>query len=75
MSREKQFEARDLSAAEYVLALHAHEDQIAVLLRNRSRSQTLQRIATAETVTGPDFQEWLKRENRAGSDVFVGTNP
>jgi len=75
MSREKQFEARDLSASEYVLALHTPEDQIAVLLRNRSRSQTLQRIATAETVTGPDFQEWLKRENRAGSDVFVGMNP
>ena len=75
MNREKQFEARELSAQEYVLALHAPEDQIAVLLRNRSRSQTLQRITSAETVTGTEFQRWLKRENRSGSDVFVGMNP
>ena len=75
MSRETQFEARDLSASGYILALHAPEDQIAVLLRNRSRSQTLQRITSAETVVNPDFQRWLKSENRSGSDVFVGMNP
>ena len=75
MSREKQFETRELSAQEYVLALHEPKDQIAVLLRNRSRSQTLQRITTAETAVAPDFQRWLKRENRSGSDVFVGMNP
>jgi hypothetical protein len=75
VNREKQFEARELSASDYVLALHAPEDQIAVLLRNRSRSQTLQRIASAEIVVGPEFQKWLKRENRSGSDVFVGMNP
>lgn len=75
MSREKQFEVRELSAQEYVLALHAPEDQIAVLLRNRSRSQTLQRITSAEAVAGVEFQRWLKRENRSGSDVFVGMNP
>ena len=75
MSREKQFEVRELSAQEYVFALHAPEDQIAVLLRNRSRSQTLQRITSADTIAGPEFQRWLKRENRTGSDVFVGMNP
>lgn len=75
MSREKQFEARELSAQEYVLALHAPEDQIAVLLRNRSHSQTLQRITSAETVVSHEFQRWLKRENQSGSDVFVGMNP
>lgn len=75
MSREKQFEARELCAQEYVLALHAPEDQIAVLLRNRSHSQTLQRITSAETVVSHEFQRWLKRENQSGSDVFVGMNP
>lgn len=75
MSREKQFDVRELSAQEYVLALHAPEDQIAVLLRNRSRGQTLQRISSAETVASPEFQRWLKRENCSGSDVFVGMNP
>jgi len=75
VSREKQFELREVSAAEYVLELHEPDDQIAVLLRNRSRSQTLQRITSAETVASPDFQRWLKRKNRSGSDVFVGMNP
>jgi hypothetical protein len=75
MSRKKQFEPQELSASEYILALHAPEDQIAVLLRNRSRGQTLQRITKAETVADPEFQKWLKRENRVGSDVFVGMNP
>ena len=75
MSRERQSDKKELSAQEYVLALHAPEDQIAVLLRSRSRGQALQRIATAETVAGPEFQRWLKRENRSGADVFVGMNP
>jgi hypothetical protein len=75
VNREKQFEARDLSASEYVLVLHAPEDPIALLLRNRSRNQTLQRITSAEAIASPEFQKWLKRENRSGSDVFVGMNP
>lgn len=75
MSREKQVESRELSAPEYILALHAPEDQVAVLVRNRSRGQTLQRISSAETIASPEFQKWLKSENRAGSDVFVGMNP
>jgi hypothetical protein len=75
MTPEKQFEPRDLSASEYVLALHNPQDQIAVLLRNRSRGQTLQRITSAETAASPEFQKWLKRENRSGSDIFVGMNP
>jgi RepB DNA-primase from phage plasmid len=75
VSHEKQFDPLDLSAPEYVLAPHEPGDQVAVLLRNHSRSQTLQRITSAETAASPDFQRWLKRENRSGSDVFVGMNP
>ena len=74
MNQQHQFEARDLSAPEYVLALHEPEDKIAVVLRNRTRGQTLQRIASAETVAGPDFQRWLDHQNRSGADVFVGMN-
>lgn len=75
MSRERQFEPRELSGPEYVLALHEPDHQIAVLVRNRSRTQTLQRITSAETIASPEFQRWLQRENRSGSDVFVGMNP
>jgi len=70
-----EFKPRILSHSEYVLALHDPQDHVAVLLRNRSRKQTLQRIATAETVAAPEFQQWLARQNRSGADVFIGMNP
>ena len=75
MKHDSQFVVRSLSATEYILALHEPNDQVAVVLVNRRRSQTLQRIATAETMASPEFQKWLSDQNRAGSDVFVGMNP
>jgi hypothetical protein len=75
VSGQPSFEAKLLSASEYVLALHESTDNVAVLLRHRARSQTLQRIASAETIASPDFQRWLTDQNLAGSDIFIGMNP
>jgi hypothetical protein len=75
MSRTKGFTPRFLTATEYVLALHAPQDQVAVLARNRNRKQTVQRILPAETVANPDFQQWLTEQNLAGADIFIGMNP
>ena len=75
MNQDNRFPARLLSPSEYILALHAPEDQVAALLLNRSRGQTLQRIVSAETVAAPEFQDWLRDRNRSGSDVFIGMNP
>ena len=69
------FKARRLSAAQYVLALHQPEDRVAVLVRNRVREQTMQRILSAEDIASPPFQEWLKEQNDAGADIFLGMNP
>jgi hypothetical protein len=69
------FKARRLSAAQYVLALHQPEARIAVLVRNRVREQTMQRILSAEDIASPPFQEWLKEQNDAGADIFLGMNP
>jgi len=66
---------RPLSPSQYILELHAPEDHVAVLLVNRIRGQTLQRIANAETFASPDFQRWLRDQNRSRSDIFVGMNP
>jgi len=66
---------KPLSPSQYILELHAPEDYVAVLLVNRSRSQTLQRIASAETLAAPGFYRWLRDQNRSGSDIFVGMNP
>jgi hypothetical protein len=75
MSGPSSFKARPVSASEYVLALHEPADNVAVLLRNRARGQTLQRITPAETIASPAFQRWLADQNRAGADIFVGMNP
>ena len=75
MTEQNLFKARRLSAAQYVLALHQPEDQVAVLVRNRVREQTMQRILSAEDIACPPFQEWLKEQNDAGADIFLGMNP
>jgi hypothetical protein len=75
MNEPGQFSRRMLSASEYVLALHSPEDRVAVLLRNRVRGQTMQRILAAEAIASPPFLYWLIEQNAAGADVFLGMNP
>ncbi len=75
MSEASQFTPRSLSAPKYVLTLFEPQDNIAVLLRDPSRHQTAQHIATAESVAHPEYQAWLAERNRSGSDVFLGMNP
>jgi hypothetical protein len=64
-----------LSASEYVQALHSPEDRVAVLVRNRARAQTTQRILAAEAIASPPFLYWLVEQNEAGADIFLGMNP
>jgi DNA primase RepB-like protein len=69
------FTPRFLSASEYVLELHRPGQRVAVLARNRSRQHAVQRILNAETVADLPFQTWLKEQNDAGADIFIGMNP
>lgn len=69
------FKTRQLSAPQYILALHQPEDRVAVLVRNRVREQTMQRILCAEDIASPPFQDWLTEQNKAGADIFIGMNP
>jgi RepB DNA-primase from phage plasmid len=75
MTKPNSFTRRSLAAAEYVLALHQPDDRVAVVVRNRFREQTIQRITRAEDVAHPSFQDWLKEQNHRGADIFVGMNP
>jgi len=75
MSMDSAFRPPSLTASEYILALFEPTDYVAILVRNRSTRQTVQRIAKAEAVSNPEFQTWLANQNAAGSDVFVGMNP
>ena len=75
MSCVSSFTSRFLTAPEYVLALHEPSDHAAVLVRNRSRQQTTQRILPVETIASAPFQSWLHRQNESGADIFIGMNP
>ena len=75
MNADNTFEPRSLSASEYVLKLFEPTDRTAIVVRNRSTGQTVQRIATAETIAESNFQTWLASQNARGSDVFIGMNP
>jgi RepB DNA-primase N-terminal domain len=75
MTISQPFSLRTLSASEYILALHSPEDRVAVLVRNRVRGQTMQRILAAEAIASPPFLYWLLEQNAAGADVFLGMNP
>jgi hypothetical protein len=75
MTPSSVFTPKNLSASEYLLALFEPEHSVAVLVRNRATSQTIQRIARVDTVAHPAFQSWLKGLNQAGADVFASANP
>lgn len=75
MNPEPAFVPKSLPASEYVLALFEPADEVAILTRNRRTGRTIQRIATAEIIADPQFQSWLRSENAAGADIFVGMNP
>ena len=75
MTTDSSFAPKSLSASEYVLALFEPADTVAILARNRRTGQTVQRITSAETVAGPEFQSRLRNENAAGADIFIGMNP
>jgi hypothetical protein len=75
MTEKNPFTPRQLSCSEYVLALHRPEDRVAVVVRNRPRGQTIQRILLAEDVASLRFRDWLEQENDRGADVFLGMNP
>jgi RepB DNA-primase from phage plasmid len=75
MSGISSFTPSFLTAPEYVFALHESSDQVAVLVRNRTRHQTTQRILPAEAIASPHFQSWLHAQNQSGADIFIGMNP
>jgi len=75
MTNPGPFSPRMLSASEYVLALHSPEDRVVVLVRNRARARTTQRILAAEAIASPPFLCWLVEQNEAGADIFLGMNP
>jgi RepB DNA-primase from phage plasmid len=75
MSWDNSFTPKSLTAPDYVRELFEPGDNAATLVRNRATGKTIQRIAKAESIASPEFQEWLAAQSAAGADVYVGMNP
>jgi hypothetical protein len=73
---DAQSPGRKSEASEYLGTAFEPSDRLAILIRNRERGETVQRITTAGTIVEPSFQDWLHFKNdREGFDVYVGMNP
>lgn len=73
MNGQPKPESNEMNATEYILENFEASDRVAVLVRDSKRSETIQRITTAENAASPDFQAWLRHKNLA-SDVYIGMN-
>ena len=75
MTHAEKEEKKDISAVEYVRTNFHSSDRLAVLVRNRNRGETTQRIANAARIADSPFQEWLQFKNEKEScDIFIGMN-
>ena len=75
MTAEEKKNEKSISAAEYIRTTFNSSDRLAVLVRNRSRGETIQRITTSARIVEPAFQEWMHFKNEKEScDIYVGMN-
>lgn len=62
-----------LTPTEYIKANYEPSDRLAVVVLNRTRGETIQRITTAEAIANR-FQGWLRYKNAQGSDIYISQN-
>ena len=72
----KPSQPKEINAADYVRASFPPSDRLAILVRNRKRGETIQRITSAAKITEPTFQDWLRFKNHQEfCDIYIGMNP
>ena len=66
---------KNISTTEYVLTNFQRSDRLAVLVRNRSRGETVQRITSPAKIVESSFQDWLRHKNeKEYFDIYIGMN-
>ena len=64
-----------ITSWEYIRDNFQPEDRLAVVIKNSQANQLVQRIVTAEHLTMPRYQAWLRFENARGGDIYISMNP
>ena len=67
-------ESRRLTPEEYLKANYEPLDYLAVLIHHRAKSDTVQRVNTAEAIASSKWQAWLRHANANGYDVYISQN-
>ena len=61
-------------AADYIRSNFEAKDRLAVVLLNKQLHGVIQRLATAEAIAAPDFQDWLAELNGKQYEVYISMN-
>ena len=61
--------------ANYIKDRFDPADRIAIVIIDRAKNYTRQRITTAERAMAPEYQAWLRHDNAQRRDVYLGMNP
>jgi hypothetical protein len=74
-SQENQYAIRSEAVSRrYIQENFESGDWLAVVVRNQATDQTVQRIATAQNIAGPEFQSWLRCKNANGFEIYLSLN-
>jgi hypothetical protein len=60
---------------EFLTRSFALEETVAVLLRKGNPATTTQRVVRLEQMVSSRYLAWLRYENHAGANIYVGANP
>jgi hypothetical protein len=66
---------RNPIAAEYIRANFRPDDRLAVVLIDKRRNLTTQRLSTAEKIASDEYLAWLRSRNANKEEVYLGMNP
>jgi hypothetical protein len=65
---------KSLDAARYIRENFDPGDRLAVIVLNKRTDNVIQRITSAEKIAAPDFQAWLRQQNRQRSEIYLSMN-
>jgi hypothetical protein len=72
---DEQSKKKAISGVDYVRTSFHPSDRLAVLVRNRKRGETIQRITSSARIIEPTFQDWLRFKNdKESCDIYIGMN-
>jgi hypothetical protein len=65
---------KPVTSWDFIKENYRPDDRVAIVIRNRARNYTLQRLLIATEAASPRFQRYLRYENAQGADVYISMN-